>query len=126
MPVLVSLGFWLYHERIIYAEEEFLRGKFGDAFRVWAQRTPAFVPSLKNWMPPLLPFSLRTVLKREHSAVFGLVSAMTVFELVEARIVTGRFQVDGFWAVAFAVTAVLYVTLVVLKKKTRVLSVPGR
>lgn len=126
VPVLVSLAFWLYYERIIYAEEEFLRRQFGDAFRAWARRTPAFIPSPRSWVPPALPFSLRTVLKREHSGLFGLVSAITVFELVEARIVTGRFQVDGFWAVVFAFTAVLYCTLVLLKKKTRVLNVPGR
>lgn len=126
VPVLVSLAFWLYYERIIYSEEEFLRRKFGDAFRAWARRTPAFIPSPRRWVPPALSFSLRTVLKREHSGVFGLVSGITVFEVVEAWVVTGRFQVDRFWAVVFALTAVLYLTLLFLKKKTRVLSVPGR
>src|SRR6476619_3343333 len=35
------LGFWLYYERIMFAEEAFLRAKFGAAYLEWAARTPA-------------------------------------------------------------------------------------
>ncbi len=46
-PALVLvLVFWLYYERIMFAEEEFLRGKYGQAFLDWAARTPAFLPKL--------------------------------------------------------------------------------
>jgi protein-S-isoprenylcysteine O-methyltransferase Ste14 len=57
-------GFLLYYERIIFTEEEFLRGKFGDLFLEWAKKTPIFLPKFKNWQKPDLPFSFRVVLRR--------------------------------------------------------------
>lgn len=39
------LFFWLYYERIMFAEEEFLRRKFGASYRQWADETPAFWPA---------------------------------------------------------------------------------
>ena len=32
LPVIYTLAFWLYYERIMFAEERFLLAKFGDAF----------------------------------------------------------------------------------------------
>ena len=44
VPVVYTLCFWVYYERIMVAEERFLEQKFGDSFRQWAASTPAFVP----------------------------------------------------------------------------------
>jgi protein-S-isoprenylcysteine O-methyltransferase Ste14 len=44
--LVFALLFWVYYERIMYAEEEFLRGKFGQAYTDWANATPAFIPRL--------------------------------------------------------------------------------
>ena len=65
--LLSVLIFWLYYERIAFAEEEFLRKKFGDAYLEWANKTPAFIPRFKNWKKPELPFSLKAALKKEYS-----------------------------------------------------------
>lgn len=47
--VIISvLAFWLYYERITFAEEEFLRKKYGDIFVEWASRTPVFLPRLRG------------------------------------------------------------------------------
>jgi protein-S-isoprenylcysteine O-methyltransferase Ste14 len=67
VSVIVILAFWIYYERIMFAEEEFLRKKFGEEYEKWANKTPAFFPRLKNWVPNVLPFSIRNVLKREYS-----------------------------------------------------------
>ncbi|MER3329549.1 MAG: isoprenylcysteine carboxylmethyltransferase family protein, partial [Candidatus Kapaibacterium sp.] len=50
--------YWLYYERIMYAEEEFLRDKYGSTYTDWAERTPAIIPSFKNWIKPEGTFSL--------------------------------------------------------------------
>ncbi len=48
--VLFTLIFWIYYERIIYAEEQFLRKKFGDKYLCWASKTPIFIPyKFKNY-----------------------------------------------------------------------------
>src|SRR5689334_21586787 len=51
-PVLAILVFWLCYERIMFAEEAYLRQQFGDAFGEWAQRTPAVLPAFTHWRPP--------------------------------------------------------------------------
>ena len=43
--VTLVLGFALVFERIMLAEEEFLRSRFGAEFEEWAERTPAFIPA---------------------------------------------------------------------------------
>ena len=65
--------FWIYYERIIFAEEEFLRRKFGDVFLTWAREVPAFFPNPGCWKSPMLSFSFKTVLRREFSTFFAVI-----------------------------------------------------
>lgn len=125
VPVIATLAFWLYYERIMFAEEAFLQQQFGEEFVTWAQRTPAFLPAFKHWRPPRLRFSLRTALKREYSGLFGLVVAINIFEVIEDVVVQGEFELDGFWVTVLGCTTLLYGLLVVLKKM-RLLEVAGR
>ena len=57
------LLYWLYYERIMFAEEHFLRNKFGEQYLKWAASVPAFVPKLGNMASPNLSFSWKKVLK---------------------------------------------------------------
>jgi protein-S-isoprenylcysteine O-methyltransferase Ste14 len=122
----VGLAFWLVYERIIYAEEEFLRERFGGAFTAWAARTPAFVPRLRGYRAPGLPFSFRNVLRREYSGLFALVALFTAEVLEWRRFATGRWHADPVWISAAGISAVIYVTLRALKRRTRLLHVEGR
>lgn len=118
--------FWLYYERIMFAEEEFLRRKFGDAYLEWADRTSAFLPSFKNWRPPDLPFSYRTALKREYQTFFLIAGLFTAIEVIGDVVVQGRFVVDPVWLIIFTLTLLFFVVVRILRKKTKVLHVPGR
>jgi len=62
--LVAVLAFWPYWKRIVLAEEEFLQSRFGASFSAWAERTPAFLPALRNWTPPSLRFSWRATLAR--------------------------------------------------------------
>jgi protein-S-isoprenylcysteine O-methyltransferase Ste14 len=124
--VIVTLVFWLYYERIMLAEEEFLRRKFGAAYEQWAAATPAFIPRLRGWRAPPLPFSVRNVLRREYSGVFGVVATFALLEAVGDFFATGRVGVDPLWAGLFGATLVLYLVLRFLKRSTSVLRVDGR
>ena len=125
-----ALVFWLYYERIMYAEEEFLRERFGEVYERWASATPAFLPRLRGlahrWRSPALPFSRRSVLKREYSGVFAMVACFAVLDAIGESRVRGELTVDPFWAVLFGITLVLYLTLIAVKRRTRLLKVPGR
>lgn len=125
-PVLIALVFWLYHERIILAEEKFLRDRFGAEFLSWAAVTPAFRPALSRWRPPALPFSLRTVLRQEY---YGFFSAVFLFSLLEALTVaveTGRPGLSRGWLVGLGAAAVVAGVLRILQRQTRWLDAPGR
>lgn len=67
--ITVSLLFWIYYERIMFAEERFLERKFGDSYVNWSMQVPAFWPSMKNYQKGEIPFSLKTIMRREYSGI---------------------------------------------------------
>lgn len=123
---LICLAFALYYERIMMAEEQYLREKFGERFEVWARNTPAILPAVWQWQPPNLPFSIRNVLKREYSGAYALVLLFTVMEVAGDYFVEGVFQLEPGWAGFLIVGTVAYLILRTLRKNTRILHVPGR
>ncbi|MDD5492544.1 MAG: isoprenylcysteine carboxylmethyltransferase family protein [bacterium] len=124
--VTIVLIFWLYYERIIFAEEEFLREKFGPAFMQWAAHTPAFIPCLKNWQKPGMPFSFLTVLRREMSSFFAIISSFMIIELIGDYVTYRKVVFDKLWVAIFGSSLVVYLILIVLKRLTRILHVTGR
>jgi len=126
LVLIVWVGFWLYYERIIFSEEEFLRRKFGKEFIVWAQKTPMIIPNFKNWRKSDLSFSVRTVLRREFSTYFAIVAVYFFLEIAGNFLNEKRFLVGHSWLIFFFVSTIIYLTLLILKKKTHVLDVVGR
>jgi len=126
VAALYALSFWLYYERIMFAEEEFLRQKFGAQYLAWAGRTPAFVPCLRLWKPHALPFSLRAVLRREHSSLFAIAVAYFSLEFMGDLVVNQSIVLDVFWFSFLVVTSLTYLALRFLKRHTQLLHVPGR
>lgn len=125
-PVIASLVFWLYYERIMFAEEEFLRRRFGTEYRSWASSTPAFVPRFSNWHAPTVPFSVLTVLRREHSSLLALITALTALEITRDHAASGRLVLDPVWTGVLAATLVLCLAVRTLKHRTSLLHVEGR
>jgi len=126
LAVIVSLLFWLYYERIMFAEEEFLRRQFGAPFEEWAARTPAFIPNFRYWQPPALSFSWKTVLRREYSGFYGVIASFTFLEFVSDFVESGHIEFDPMWCIIFGVSSLIYLTLLMLKRRTRLLSLAGR
>ena len=67
--VSVSLLFWIYYERIMFCEERFLERKFGQSYVDWSMTAPAFWPSMKNYKKGEIPFSMKTIMRREYSGI---------------------------------------------------------
>jgi protein-S-isoprenylcysteine O-methyltransferase Ste14 len=126
LAMIVWIGFWLYYERIIFAEEEFLRRKFDSEFIGWAQRTPIVFPNFKNWRKPTLPFSFKTVLRKEFNAHFAIVAVYFFIETIGGLLTKMRFFAHTSWLIFFLVSMAIYFALLILKKKTHVLDVEGR
>jgi protein-S-isoprenylcysteine O-methyltransferase Ste14 len=120
------LFFWVYYERIMFAEENFLREKFGNVYLEWSLKVPAFVPSHIGWVRPDADFSMKNVIKREYYGVFSLISIFAMFDLLDQ--VFGPAEINWFsaWFIAFYISLVVTLLIRFLKKSTRLLSVEGR
>jgi len=121
--ILYVLVFWLYYGRIIQIEESYLSNKYGKIFKDYVHRTPVFIPHLRLWQPTVLSFSFKKALKREYPSLFGIISAFTVLECAKDSAVKGSVVIDPVWMVIFSFGLLAYITLRILKKKTRLLRV---
>ena len=124
--LLAALMLALYYERIILAEEAFLREQFGEEFRAWAARTPAFFPQLGGWQPAKLRFCPRTAARREYSGLLAVVLAFALLQQGMDVIGTGDFVLNRVWAALLAAAALVYLILRTVKRRSRLLHVPGR
>jgi protein-S-isoprenylcysteine O-methyltransferase Ste14 len=123
---VVSCLYALYYERIMMAEEAFLRQQFGKNFEEWAAATPAFIPRMTGWKPAALPFSWRTVLEREYNAFFQIVAVFFLLDSLANSWVEKRLALDAVWFGVFVGGFVIFATLRFLKKRTQILQVEGR
>ncbi len=126
LVIIYILSFWLYYERIMFAEEAFLRNKFGNQYEEWANKIPTFCPKFKNYVPPSLPFSWKTVLKRESNSFFSLILVMFGLEEVSELLLNGKLEFDLQWIIIVSVSIFIWIILRIIKKKTKWLEVDGR
>ena len=124
--VICALAFWLYYERIMFAEEASLRRRYSQTYETWASQTPAFIPRLSGWRASTLPFSLRNVLKREYNGLLAMVVSFTILNAISHFFVHQQFQVDVFWQIVFVSGVLIFLILRSLKKYTHVLEIAGR
>jgi protein-S-isoprenylcysteine O-methyltransferase Ste14 len=124
--ILCLAFFWIYYERIMFAEEQFIRMKFGDRFTAWAAKTPAFIPDLRKWEKAGVSFSLKNVLKREYSGFFGAIVSFVFINFIKNYFYEDRLFVDRKWIIAGIAGAVIFISLRTIKKYTKWLHVEGR
>jgi protein-S-isoprenylcysteine O-methyltransferase Ste14 len=116
LPIIVALATLLYYERIAAREEEFLDGRFGPAFRRWAEAVPAAVPSLKAWCPPAQSFDWRRALDREFYVIAEVSVAFFFLDVVEDYAADRRFEFDPVWGTIGLLGALLFAVMWTRKK----------
>jgi protein-S-isoprenylcysteine O-methyltransferase Ste14 len=126
LVLLTTCIYALYYERIMLAEEAFLRARFGAAFEEWAAVTPAFIPKFSGWRPSPVPFCWRTVLQREYNAFFLIIAVFFLLDLIGDSVAERRLAIDPVWLGIFIGGFVVFALLRTLKKRTRLLTVEGR
>lgn len=115
----------VYYRQIIYAEEAYLRNRFGAPYVEWAGRTPALIPSFRNWVPPVLSFSMAMVMRREYSGLFQI---SAVYFLMNGGLnfaAQGIWVMDRFFQNLFIVVAGFCAVIWFVVKKTSWLPAPG-
>jgi len=115
---IFTLVFWIYYERIVFAEEEFLRAKFGESYLKWTADTPIFIPFKLRWQKSDSPFLWRKVLKQEKNGFLALFIVFFLFELLGSRIEHGQWTFELTWLpVMVLVSALAYLLIKLLKRR---------
>jgi protein-S-isoprenylcysteine O-methyltransferase Ste14 len=115
---IFTLIFWIYYERIIFAEEEFLREKFGDVYLKWAAEIPIFIPYKLKWQRSGSPFQWRKVLKEEKNILPPLFLIFLLFDLLGTRISSGQWAIQKTWLLVMAIISMLgYILIKVFRRR---------
>ncbi len=112
--------FWIYYERIMYAEEEFLINKFGKEYIDYAEYTPAFIPKFKDIKKPLLSFSFRKVMKQEKAGILNLFTVILLLRIAGEYFEREAMHIELFWIIGFCLSLVLYAVIKILQMKTTI------
>jgi protein-S-isoprenylcysteine O-methyltransferase Ste14 len=115
------LLYWIYYERIMYAEEQFLYRKFGEKFIKWAAQTPAFIPNFKLFVKPNTPFVWKKVLRQEKNGLAALLIIFSLFDVI-GQLIQKNHSYNYALYIVCLISIVLYIVLRYMKKKTQLLS----
>ncbi len=111
----------LYYERIIIAEEDYLTGKFGEEYALYASKTPCIIPNLKDYIPNKYFFRARKVLRKENASLFGLIVVFVLMEIFQDYAHFQKINLELHWQLIGILGTTLYLVLRLLKKRTRIL-----
>lgn len=125
--LVFSFVFWIYYERIVFAEEEFLRNKFGEVYIEWTTKTPPFLPLHFRYQKPTFSFSWKKVLKKEKNGLLALFVLFYLFDVLDQYLRTETIAFEWNWmTIGSVATGALYVILKIIKKSTNLLNEEGR
>jgi len=113
--------FWLYYEKIMFAEEEFLRTKFGDSFTQWAEKTPLIFPNPFLYKKPKTLFFWKRIFRKEPDSAYAPILMLFVIDLCAAYFHLHRFYVSTIWIIIISVATIIYLALKYMKKRTKLL-----
>ncbi len=117
--------YWVYYERIMFAEEAFLRKKFGQVYIDWSNKTPAFIPKWKNFNRAELDFSWKKVLKKEKNGLFATFLIFAAFNIL-GQYLEKEQNYNWFFIFGCVATMLLYGVLKYMKYNTKMLEVSDR
>jgi protein-S-isoprenylcysteine O-methyltransferase Ste14 len=124
--IVFILIYWLYYERIMFAEEQYLRRKFGDIYDKWAEKVGSFIPYSFKYIPPKLPFSVKNVLKREYNSFVNIFVIFAILDLCRNYFLSERIYLTEMWIWLAVGGGVIWLAIRTIDKLTRWFEVEGR
>ncbi len=119
--VAFTFMYWIYYERIMFAEEEFLISKYGDEYLNWSKRVPAFIPKLGNWEKSINKFSWIKVIRQEKTGILNLFLTIIMVKIIGELVVNHQLLSDVKYWIAFGAVLVYYVVVKTIQKTTSLL-----
>jgi len=124
--LVMSLAYWIYYERIMFAEERFLEKKFGHTYLDWSVKVPAFFPSFKKIIKSNTPFSLKSVMRREYSGLLATVLSFAFIDHLRYYFLEGKLEPWRFSTWCLLAAALIAAVLRSLKHHTHILEESDR
>jgi protein-S-isoprenylcysteine O-methyltransferase Ste14 len=124
--LVFGLAYWLYYERIMFAEEQFLRRKFGEIYDSWSEKVGSFIPYSLKYIPSKLTFSARNVLKREYNSFVNIFIIFIVLDLFRNNFLSGTIYMTEMWVYIGIPAAIIWIVVRSIHKYTKWLEVEGR
>lgn len=124
--IIVCLLYWVYYERIMFAEERFLEKQFGQLYLDWSLKAPAFIPRFSGFVSPSVKFSLISVLRREYSGWLATVFGFVFVDVLREYSVRSQLENYKYSLMVLVVSVVITLILRTLKHQTKVLNEEGR
>jgi protein-S-isoprenylcysteine O-methyltransferase Ste14 len=113
-------AYWVYYERIMFAEEQFLRRKFGEPYINWSLKTPAFVPGFSKWEKPYYGFNLKKVLRQEKNGLVAVFMVIFLFQQAAVYMETHSLIIrDKAMFIGLLVTMAYYIVIKTIQKTTK-------
>ena len=120
--VAFILAYWLYYERIMYAEETFLIEKYGKEYEDYSMGVNAFWPALGKWTKPVNSYSLVKIIRQEKAGILNLFLVMWIFKQLAHYFIEGEFELQmNFFTYALAASIGWYIIIKLLQKTTKLL-----
>jgi protein-S-isoprenylcysteine O-methyltransferase Ste14 len=124
--LIFSLAYWIYYERIMFAEERFLEKKFGQSFLDWAARVPSFFPAFSGWKPGPVSLSIKTILRREYSGILATAIGFAFVNTVRRYFIAGELMPGKITMALLLSAAIWSLFFRTLKRYTTLLNEEGR
>ena len=108
----MSLFFYFFYKRIMFAEECFLKNKFGEKYDLWANNVDSFFPKKLNYIKSPESFSFKSILRREYSSVLSGIIGYLFIDLLKNYYNFNSIKInDNLLILSF----VLIVTILILR-----------
>ena len=105
----------------MFAEERFLERKFGEEYVSWSMKVPPFWPSFKNHIKTEIPFSMKTILRREYSGISATVIGFVFVAFLREWFTAGKPQFLASHGIVLVAALLFSFVLRTLKHKTKLL-----
>jgi protein-S-isoprenylcysteine O-methyltransferase Ste14 len=116
--IVFTMFYWLYYERIMFAEEQFLRGKFGEKYVEWSMGRNAFVPTFKNYQKPNIPFNWKKVILKEKNGVVSMFVLLLAFATINQYVMDGTWLTEKVWIIYGTIGSIVYYLFFKILQKT--------
>jgi len=123
LVIIFILVYWLYYERIIMAEEDFLKSKFGEDYEQYSSRVNAILPRFKAYVQNKYTFRFKKALRQDYSSFYGLIVVFLAVRLYQNWLGRGKISLETHWIAIGSTFTVLYLILLALWKWTKLLKI---